>query len=132
MAEDSTFFRNQVQSIFEAKGYRVEPCEDGLEAWQKLESGEYHFDVVVTDIEMPNMDGFELCRRLKGDPSCNHLPVIALTSLAGATDIQRGIDVGIDDYQIKMDRDKLLASLRNFVDPNTNANKHQETAGSYA
>ncbi|MEN1678224.1 MAG: chemotaxis protein CheW, partial [Planctomycetota bacterium] len=126
LAEDSAFFRGQVQSIFESKGYRVEPCEDGLQAWEKLESGEYDFNIVVTDIEMPNMDGFELCRRLKDHPATKHLPVIALTSLAAATDIQRGVDVGIDDYQIKMDREKLLNSLRNFCDPagGSGANKN--------
>ncbi len=116
LAEDSGFFRNQVQKLFEMQGYRVEPCEDGLIAWEKLVSGEYDFDVLVTDIEMPNMNGFELCTRLKANTRWKDLPVIALTSLAAAADMQRGIDAGIDDYQIKMDKDKLLNSLRNFVD----------------
>jgi two-component system chemotaxis sensor kinase CheA len=116
LAEDSSFFRNQVHKLFESKGYRVEACEDGLEAWEKLTSGEYDFDVLVTDIEMPNMNGFELCTRLKANARWKNLPVIALTSLAAAADMQRGIDAGIDDYQIKMDKDKLLGSLQNFVD----------------
>ncbi|TWT36063.1 Chemotaxis protein CheA [Posidoniimonas corsicana] len=125
LAEDSTFFRTQVQKMFEDKGYRVEACEDGQVAWDKLASGEYAPDVVVTDIEMPNMDGFQLCQKIRDSAQFRDLPVIALTSLAGTSDIQRGIEVGIDDYQIKMDREKLLNSLRNFVDHGVDRNKNQ-------
>ena len=114
LAEDSNFFRKQVTSMISEKGYQVVDCEDGLIAWETLQSGEYEFDVVVTDIEMPNMDGFELAGRIK-ESKWSHLPIIALTSLASSADVQRGIEVGIDDYQIKMDRDKLLNSLHNFA-----------------
>ncbi|MEO1496845.1 MAG: hybrid sensor histidine kinase/response regulator [Planctomycetota bacterium] len=115
LAEDSGFFRNQVKAVFETAGYRVSDHEDGRLAWDYLDANSNDFDIVVTDIEMPNMNGFELCQRVKGDPRFASMPVIALTSLAGAADIQRGIEVGIDDYQIKMDRDKLLNSLKNFA-----------------
>lgn len=125
LAEDSTFFRTQVQKMFEEKGYRVAPFEDGQEAWDELSSGECMPDVIVTDIEMPNMDGFQLCQRVRDDERLKHLPVIALTSLAGTADIQHGIEVGIDDYQIKMDREKLLNSLKNFVDLGVDHNKTQ-------
>ncbi|MCG8649147.1 MAG: response regulator, partial [Pirellulales bacterium] len=69
------------------------------------------FELVVTDIQMPRMNGFELCERIKRDPRTRHLPVIALTSLAGDEDIQRGRECGVDDYQVKMDREKLLQSV---------------------
>lgn len=115
LAEDSTFFRKQVSAMIREEGYELVDCEDGLIAWDCLNSGEHEFDIVVTDIEMPNMDGFELSRRIKQSDQWSSLPVIALTSLAGSADIQRGIEVGIDDYQIKMDRDKLLNSLHNFA-----------------
>ncbi len=105
-----------------SKGYDVVDCEDGLVAWETLQGQEHSFDVIVTDIEMPNMDGFELCQRIK-ESEWRHLPVIALTSLAGQADITRGIDVGIDDYQIKMDRDKLLSSLQNFTGGRANSNQ---------
>jgi len=123
LAEDSGFFRNQVKKVIEERGYRVVDCEDGLIAWQVLESGEYEFDIVVTDIEMPNMNGFELCQRVKQSQQWKHLPVIALTSLAGSADMQHGMEVGVDDYQIKMDRDKLLNSIRNFT--GTKAGNHK-------
>ena len=123
LAEDSGFFRKQVAAMFVEKGYRVVEAEDGLEAWQILQSGEHAFDVVVTDIEMPNMNGFELCRNLKQSAQHGHLPVIALTSLAGAADVQHGLEVGIDDYQIKMDRDRLLNAVHNFAGQHAGNNK---------
>lgn len=135
LAEDSGFFRAQVQEIVESKGYRVEPCEDGEIAWKKLESREYDISLVLTDIEMPNMNGFELCQKVKQTPDLMDLPVIALTSLAASSDIERGIEVGVDDYQIKMDREKLVASLKNFCDPSADSNRNKkqpQTAGSQA
>lgn len=128
LAEDSGFFRTQVKKIFEEKGYRVVDCEDGQLAWEELDSERERFDLLVTDIEMPNMNGFQLCERLKTDPRFASIPVIALTSLAGSADIQRGMEVGIDDYQIKMDRDKLLTAVQNFA----GQAQRGRTVGSYA
>jgi two-component system chemotaxis sensor kinase CheA len=122
LAEDSTFFRKQVKSMVEERGYEVIDCEDGLVAWERLVNEGLDIDIVITDIEMPNLNGFELCQRIKQSQEWGHLPVIALTSLAGASDMQRGIDVGIDDYQIKMDREKLLASLHNFTGSKAGSN----------
>ena len=115
LAEDSKFFLKQVSGYIKDAGYDVVECEDGLDAWNKLESSDKTFDLVVTDIEMPNMNGFELSRRIKDDPRFKQLPVIALTSLAGEDDVQRGMEAGIDDYQIKLDRERLLASVANYL-----------------
>jgi two-component system chemotaxis sensor kinase CheA len=116
LVEDSDFFRKQVGGFFENHGYRVVGCEDGVVAWEALCSGEHSFDLVVTDIEMPNMDGFELSRRIKQDPRFDGLPIIALTSLAGEDDVRRGREVGIDDYQVKMDREQLLSSVQRLFE----------------
>jgi two-component system, chemotaxis family, sensor kinase CheA len=110
-AEDSAFFRKQVSGFLTESGYEVEACEDGLVAWNAIQNSEQPFDLVVTDIEMPNVDGYELTRRIKGDKRFSHLPVIAVTSLAGQENIQKGAEVGIDDYQIKLDRDQLIAAV---------------------
>lgn len=128
LAEDSGFFRQQVKKVLEESDYQVVDCEDGQLAWEAIDAEMDKFDLVVTDIEMPNLNGFELCDRVKKDPRFSSIPVIALTSLAGSADVQHGMDVGIDDYQIKMDRDKLLTSVANFAGKaNTNS-----TVGSYS
>jgi two-component system, chemotaxis family, sensor kinase CheA len=111
LAEDSHFFRKQVAGFLEAEGYEVVACEDGLVAWNYLQTSGDGIDLVVTDIEMPNMDGFQLSRNIKDDSALCRLPVIALTSLASEEDIRRGQESGVDDYQIKLDRDKLMATV---------------------
>jgi two-component system chemotaxis sensor kinase CheA len=108
--------------MVEERGYEVVDCEDGLVAWTRLMEGDLEVDVVITDIEMPNLNGFDLCQRIK-QSKWSYLPVIALTSLAGASDMQRGMEVGIDDYQIKMDREKLLAALHNFTGSKAGSNR---------
>jgi two-component system chemotaxis sensor kinase CheA len=114
-AEDSTFFRNQVKGTMENAGFNVLEAEDGLIAWELLQENASEISLVVTDIEMPNMDGFALTQKIKQSPIYAHLPVIALTTLAGEDDIARGKDVGIDDYQIKLDREKLMQSIQNHL-----------------
>ena len=114
-AEDSNFFRNQVKSYMEDEGYSVIEAEDGAIAWDLLQQHADEISLVVTDIEMPNMNGFELTRRIKGSNAYSHLPVIALTTLAGEEDIEKGRQVGISDYQIKLDREKLVRSIYGFL-----------------
>jgi len=114
-AEDSAFFRTQVKGFLEDDGYNVVEAEDGALAWDLLcESGD-GIDLIVTDIEMPNMNGFELTQKVKGDERFSALPVIAMTTMAGDDDVTRGSEVGIDDYQIKLDREKLLESIHGFL-----------------
>lgn len=115
LAEDSSFFRRQVKGFLESEGYRVVDCEDGQVAWHTLAAGHADIDLVLTDIEMPNMNGLELSRRIKDDENYQHLPIIALTSLAGQEDRQRGIQAGIDDYQVKLDRERLLEAVATYA-----------------
>lgn len=110
-AEDSAFFRKQVSGFLTDAGFEVQACEDGLIAWNTIQDSQQPFDIVVTDIEMPNMDGYELTRRIKSDSRFAAIPVIAVTSLAGQENVQKGTEVGVDDYQIKLDRDQLLAAV---------------------
>ena len=111
-AEDSAFFRNQVKTFMEEDGFKVIEAEDGLIAWELLKERVDEIDIVVTDLEMPNMDGFELTKRIKSDPKYSHLDVIALTSLASEAHIEKGRKVGIDEYEIKLDREKLMKVIR--------------------
>jgi len=77
-----------------------------------LEENADTVQAVVTDIEMPNLTGLGLAARIRQDARLSHLPILALTSLASEEDIAKGKAAGIDDYQIKLDRDNLLVSLR--------------------
>ena len=114
-AEDSAFFRNQVKQFMEEDGFNVIEAEDGLIAWELLKERVEEIDLVVTDLEMPNMDGFEFTKRIKSDPNYSHLSVIALTSLASEAHIEKGRSVGIDEYEIKLDRERLMAVIRQYM-----------------
>jgi two-component system chemotaxis sensor kinase CheA len=117
IAEDSSFFRQQLTKFFEEKGFDVVGCEDGQDAWNTLSEEEHDVRLVITDIEMPNMDGFQLCRKIKQDPRFGALPVIALTSLTSEADVKRGKDAGMDDYQVKLDREQIMTVVNRLLPP---------------
>ena len=109
------FFRNQVKGFFEEEGFKVIAAEDGAKAWDLLEELGDSINGVVTDLEMPVMDGFELAKRIKTSSKYGHLPVIALTSLASEADIKKGKQAGIDSYEIKLDREQLVSVVRSYM-----------------
>jgi two-component system chemotaxis sensor kinase CheA len=115
LVEDSDFFRKQLAGFLETAGYEVQGCEDGHIAWNTLQAPDSHFDLVVTDIEMPNMNGIELAECIRSNPRWAQLPVIAVSSLAGEDDILRGRRVGIDEYHVKLDREQLMASVARLL-----------------
>lgn len=115
IVEDSKFFRNQVKGYLEEAGFTVLEAEDGVEAWNILEQQYDDIALVVTDIEMPNMDGFELTEKIKQHPTYSALPVIALTTLAADEDVERGRAVGIDEYHIKLDKERLMISVHKYA-----------------
>jgi two-component system chemotaxis sensor kinase CheA len=115
LAEDSDFFRDQVKNFIEADGYTVLAAEDGLRAWELLQANARNVRVVVTDVEMPNLDGLGLTRRIRQDARFTGLPVVAVSSLAGEDDIARGKAAGVNLYQVKLDKEKLLESVRRFM-----------------
>ena len=99
VVDDSITTRTLEKGILEASGYKVEVAVDGREGWDVLQ--QHDFDLIVTDIEMPNMDGFDLTELIKQNSKYQNLPVIIVTSLARDADKQRGIDVGADAYIVK-------------------------------
>ncbi len=111
LAEDSTFFREQLTRFLEEAGYAVVACPDGLAAWETLVDSEAAFDLVVTDLEMPNLDGLSLAQRIREHQRFAATPIVAVTSLAGEEDQQRGLEAGINEYHVKLDRERLLASI---------------------
>jgi two-component system chemotaxis sensor kinase CheA len=115
IAEDSNFFRNQVKGYMAEAGYDVLEAEDGQIAWDLLNEHSEDITMLITDIEMPNMDGFQLTEKIKNDSRYSSLPIIALTTLAGEEDVAKGKAVGIDEYHIKLDKEKLMACVHDYV-----------------
>jgi two-component system chemotaxis sensor kinase CheA len=99
LVDDSPIARATESALVRALGHLVEEAQDGEEALARLTS--QGFDVVLTDIQMPKMDGFTLTRTLKANPSSARIPVIILSSLASPEDRRRGVDAGADAYLIK-------------------------------
>jgi len=115
VVEDSNFFRNQVKGYMTEAGFHILEGEDGVVAWRVLEEHGDEITMVVTDIEMPNMNGFELTEKIKNDKRFRHLPVIALTTLAGDDDVAQGKAVGVDEYHIKLDKERLMECVHRYA-----------------
>jgi two-component system chemotaxis sensor kinase CheA len=99
LAEDTVTTRALERSILEAAGYAVAVAVDGADAWQQLQRD--GADLVVSDVDMPRMSGFELCRRIRASARLRELPVILVTSLDSRDDRQRGLEAGADAYVVK-------------------------------
>jgi two-component system chemotaxis sensor kinase CheA len=115
IAEDSNFFRNQVKSYMTESGYKVIEGADGAIAWDLLQKHFEEISMVVTDIEMPNMNGFELTETIRKNPKYNKIPIIALTTLASEEDVAKGKAVGVDEYHIKLDKEKLMTCVHDYM-----------------
>lgn len=109
--DDSSFFRNMLTPVLKAAGYDVTVCDSARSGIELLQSGR-KFDVVVSDIEMPEINGFEFCEALRRDPRFRQIPVLALSSLVTPASIERGRQAGFDDYVAKFDRPGLIAALK--------------------
>ncbi len=111
LIDDSPFFRNMLGPVLQAAGYAVTAVGSAREALDLLREGRV-FDAAVTDIEMPEMDGFEFTQAVRADSRTADLPVIALSSSVSAEAIERGRRAGLHDYVAKFDRQGLIASLK--------------------
>jgi len=109
VVDDDPDVREAVETALELEGHRVTTADDGLGALKQL--GQAEFDAVVLDVLMPNLDGFEVCRRLRGAGS--RIPVLILTARDSEEDTIRGLDLGADDYLVKpFALGELLARVR--------------------
>jgi two-component system, chemotaxis family, sensor kinase CheA len=111
LVDDSAFFRNMLAPVLKAAGYRVRVAPNAEEGLAVLRSGQ-SFDVVLTDIEMPDMNGFEFAETIRGDQHLSHMPIIGLSSLVSPAAIERGRQAGFHDYVAKFDRPGLIAALK--------------------
>ena len=126
VVEDSNFFRNQVKGFIENEGYNVIEAEDGIAAWSLLLKHVDKIALIVTDIEMPNLDGLGLTEKIREDDRCSHLPVIALTTMAEDKDIRKAKEIGINDYLIKLDKEKLIETIRVYLNKCSSVDEHKE------
>jgi two-component system chemotaxis sensor kinase CheA len=115
LAEDSDFFRNHVTRTLESEGYKVVGAVDGQDAWDHLQAIFDDIDLIITDIEMPRMNGLEFAKAVRSNNTTCSLPIIALTSLATEDDRERGNRAGINEYQVKMDPARLLDAVRRMT-----------------
>ncbi|HEX5212784.1 MAG TPA: hybrid sensor histidine kinase/response regulator [Pseudolabrys sp.] len=115
LVDDSPFFRNMLAPVLQVAGYEVIAASSASEALAMFKAGR-EFDVVVTDIEMPEMNGFEFAERLRADPATAEVPVIALSSMVSLEAVERGRQVGFHDYVAKFDRQGLIAALKEQTD----------------
>ncbi|MFY9224972.1 MAG: response regulator [Blastocatellia bacterium] len=115
VAEDSITARMLIKNILEMAGYKVKTAVDGLEAFILLKNED--FDLVVSDIEMPKINGFELTTKIRQDKKLADLPVILVTSLDSRQDREQGIDVGASAYIVKSDfeQSNLLAVVEKLI-----------------
>jgi two-component system chemotaxis sensor kinase CheA len=115
VVEDSITTRTLLKNILESTGYDVVTAVDGMDACTKLEKG--RFDLVISDVEMPRMNGFDLTARIRSDKNLGELPVVLVTALASREDRERGIDVGANAYIVKgnFDQSNLLEVIKKLI-----------------
>jgi two-component system, chemotaxis family, sensor kinase CheA len=111
LVDDSAFFRNMLAPVLKAAGYKVRVAPNAQEGLSALRSGQV-FDVVLTDIEMPDMNGFEFAEVIRADQHLSSMPIIALSSMVSPAAIERGRLAGFHDYVAKFDRPGLIAALK--------------------
>lgn len=113
VVDDSITTRTLEKTILEGQGYRVIVSVDGLDALSTLRAATQPIDLIIADIEMPRMDGFQLLQALKADAQLSAIPIIMMTSRADPEDIRRGLDLGADAYLVKQrfDQRELLTTV---------------------
>ena len=115
IVEDSKFFLNQIKGFTEDAGYNVVTALDGVEGLERLDSMQREIDLILTDIEMPNLDGIGFTREVRAKEEFRNMPILALTSVAGDEAEKVALEAGIDEYLIKLDREKVLANIENYL-----------------
>ena len=127
LVDDSPFFRNMLAPVLKSAGYKVRTAASAIEGLATLRSG-HTFDIVVTDIEMPEMNGFEFAEAIRSDQNLNQLPVIAVSSLVSPAAIERGRQAGLYDYIAKFDRPGLIAALKEQIEERARAEANRRAA----
>lgn len=114
IVDDSNFFRVMLCNILKASGYQVTVVEDAYGAIKLHDEGK-HYDIILSDIEMPGMDGFEFVEKMKDNSSWKNIPFIAITSHNTPKDIEYGYKKGFSQYIGKFNKDELVRALNSVL-----------------
>ncbi len=110
LAEDTAFFRHVTIKYLEGAGCEVDFAENGEKAWNMLNS-DTKYDMLLTDINMPRLNGIELTKKVRSSSTLKNLPVVACTSLGFERDRELGLSAGIDAYEMKLDKERLVKTI---------------------
>ena len=114
VADDSPSIRKFVTFSLKMKGFDIIPASDGMEALEKLPTQK--FSLVITDLNMPNLDGFELIKAIRDNEEYKEIPIIILSSLKGSEEIERGLNYGADSYLVKpFDPKRILYEVSKYL-----------------
>ncbi len=111
VAEDSLFFRKLITQYIQRDEWTVDIVCDGYEAWEKLQAEPGRYDLVISDINMPRMDGFQLAARIREDRRFDAMPLVALTTMSEEHFREKGLSLGFDRYVIKIDKTQVRATV---------------------
>lgn len=114
VVDDDKTTRKMISLILKSKGYEVITAENGLEALQKL--GLEKINLILTDMNMPYMDGIELTKQVKANPDFSHIPVVMITTEADEDEKKRAFEAGVDDYLVKpTNAEQITESMKRIV-----------------
>ncbi len=114
VVDDSESIRKFLMFALRARGLKVVTAKDGMDALEKLPNEKV--DLIITDLNMPNMDGFELLRTIRENQEFKELPVIILSSLSDEKDIQRGLQLGANSYLVKpFDQKRIQYEVAKYI-----------------
>ena len=114
VADDSATIRKFVSFSLTAKGYEIISVADGMEALEKLP--QKSIDLVITDLNMPNVDGFELIKSMRDNEEYSEIPIIILSSLSSQEEVNKGLSIGANSYLIKpFDPSRILYEVSKYL-----------------
>jgi len=114
VVDDDKTTRKLLSLYLKGKGYEVVPAENGLDALEKL--GTENINLVVTDMNMPYMDGIELTKTLRSDTNMKNIPIIMVTTEADDAEKEKAFEAGVDDYLVKpTNADQISESIKRII-----------------
>lgn len=114
IVDDDKTTRKLLSLYLKGKGYEIVTAENGLEAMEKMGTGD--INLIVTDMNMPYMDGIELTKTLKADPAAKNIPIIMVTTEADEEEKKKAAEAGVDDYLVKpTNADQISESIKTIL-----------------